>query len=156
MGGGNGGGRMAIGGGGRSFGGGSGVMNRGNIGNPGVIGPGRGPGGIGAGRGPGLVGSNYAGYRPGYGGRRGYGGAGRGFGLGFATGALIGAAPYYYGSGYGYDDYAYADDGYDDGYVAAPAYGGDRDDAYCLQRFQSYDPRSGTYLGYDGLRHPCP
>ncbi|OCK55011.1 BA14K family protein [Bradyrhizobium sp. LMTR 3] len=29
-------------------------------------------------------------------------------------------------------------------------------DAYCSQRFKSYDPRSGTYLGYDGLRHPCP
>jgi hypothetical protein len=28
--------------------------------------------------------------------------------------------------------------------------------AYCLQRFESYDPASGTYLGYDGLRHPCP
>jgi hypothetical protein len=28
--------------------------------------------------------------------------------------------------------------------------------AYCSQRFRSYDPRSGTYLGYDGLRHPCP
>jgi uncharacterized protein (DUF3084 family) len=28
--------------------------------------------------------------------------------------------------------------------------------AYCMQRFQSYDPASGTYLGYDGLRHPCP
>ena len=27
---------------------------------------------------------------------------------------------------------------------------------YCMQRFKSYDPRSGTYLGYDGLRHPCP
>jgi hypothetical protein len=30
------------------------------------------------------------------------------------------------------------------------------DDAYCSQRFRSYDPASGTYLGYDGLRHPCP
>lgn len=29
-------------------------------------------------------------------------------------------------------------------------------DAYCSQRFKSYDPRSGTYLGYDGERHPCP
>jgi hypothetical protein len=29
-------------------------------------------------------------------------------------------------------------------------------DAYCSQRFKSYDPRSGTYLGYDGQRHPCP
>jgi BA14K-like protein len=28
--------------------------------------------------------------------------------------------------------------------------------AYCMQRFKSYDPRSGTYLGYDGYRHPCP
>jgi hypothetical protein len=28
--------------------------------------------------------------------------------------------------------------------------------AYCSQRFRSYDPRSGTYLGYDGYRHPCP
>lgn len=28
--------------------------------------------------------------------------------------------------------------------------------AYCMRRFRSYDPVSGTYLGYDGLRHPCP
>jgi hypothetical protein len=28
--------------------------------------------------------------------------------------------------------------------------------AYCMQRFKSYDPGSGTYLGYDGLRHSCP
>jgi hypothetical protein len=28
--------------------------------------------------------------------------------------------------------------------------------AYCMQRFRSYDPQSGTYLGFDGLRHPCP
>jgi hypothetical protein len=28
--------------------------------------------------------------------------------------------------------------------------------AYCSQRFRSYDPASGTYLGYDGFRHPCP
>jgi len=27
---------------------------------------------------------------------------------------------------------------------------------YCLQRYRSYDPGSGTYLGRDGLRHPCP
>ncbi len=27
---------------------------------------------------------------------------------------------------------------------------------YCARRFKSYDPGSGTYLGYDGLRHPCP
>ena len=28
--------------------------------------------------------------------------------------------------------------------------------AYCARRFKSYDPGNGTYLGYDGLRHPCP
>lgn len=27
---------------------------------------------------------------------------------------------------------------------------------YCAQRYRSYDPYSGTYLGYDGRRHPCP
>jgi len=28
--------------------------------------------------------------------------------------------------------------------------------AYCMRRFRSYDPGTGTYLGYDGVRHPCP
>ena len=28
--------------------------------------------------------------------------------------------------------------------------------AACAARFHSYDAASGTYLGYDGLRHPCP
>ena len=90
-----------------------------------------------------------------------HGGRGIGLGLGLATGAIVGsalAAPYYYGGGgYGYGPYAY-DEGYDGAYAAAPAYssGDDRDDAYCAQRFKSYDPGSGTYLGYDGARHPCP
>jgi hypothetical protein len=38
---------------------------------------------------------------------------------------------------------------------AAPVYGSNTA-AYCAQRYRSYDPASGTYLGYDGLRHPCP
>jgi hypothetical protein len=29
-------------------------------------------------------------------------------------------------------------------------------DGYCSQRYKSYDPASGTYLGYDGRRHSCP
>jgi hypothetical protein len=69
------------------------------------------------------------------------------YGGGFAAGAIIGgllAAPYYgipfYGPGPGY-------------YYGPPA--GD-DVGYCMQRFKSYDPGSGTYLGYDGYRHPCP
>jgi len=28
-------------------------------------------------------------------------------------------------------------------------------DAYCFSKYKSYDPRTGTYLGYDGYRHPC-
>jgi len=32
-------------------------------------------------------------------------------------------------------------------------YGGPQ--SYCARTYRSYDPRSGTYLGYDGLRHPC-
>ena len=38
--------------------------------------------------------------------------------------------------------------------VAVAPGGGDV--AYCQQRYKSYDPASGTYLGYDGQRHPCP
>jgi hypothetical protein len=28
--------------------------------------------------------------------------------------------------------------------------------AYCMRRFRSYDPESGTYVGKDGMRRPCP
>ena len=28
--------------------------------------------------------------------------------------------------------------------------------AACADRFRSYDPSTGTYLGYDGAEHPCP
>jgi hypothetical protein len=26
---------------------------------------------------------------------------------------------------------------------------------FCAQRYRSYDPASGTFLGYEGHRHPC-
>jgi hypothetical protein len=26
---------------------------------------------------------------------------------------------------------------------------------YCSRRYRSFDPASGTYLGYDGYRHDC-
>lgn len=29
-------------------------------------------------------------------------------------------------------------------------------DSYCAQRYRSYDPASGTFMGFDGRRHPCP
>jgi hypothetical protein len=70
-----------------------------------------------------------------------------------------------YNDPYNYsDDYAYNDPGYDgySDYNGYSGYGGDSgylvssggDPTYCAQRYQSYDPASGTYLGYDGLRHP--
>jgi BA14K-like protein len=93
------------------------------------------------------------------------GGYRRGFipGAGAVVGGAIAAAPYgYYGApGYyapGYYAPGYYDDQYyDDGpVVVAPAQGGDDAVAYCMQTYRSYDPRSGTYLGNDGYRHPCP
>lgn len=91
------------------------------------------------------------GYRGGYRGYgwRGYGYRGYGYrpwvgaGIGLATGLAIGsalAAPRYY---------------YDEPYAYRAPVAGDAV-AYCMQRFRSYDPASGTYLGYDGRRHPCP
>ena len=38
-------------------------------------------------------------------------------------------------------------------YGAAP-YSGDWY-AYCASKYRSFDPRTGTYLGYDGYRHVC-
>jgi hypothetical protein len=109
--------------------------------------------------------AGYGGWNGGYRHRR--GGA---FIPGAVAGAVIGGAlassyPYYgYGSDYydtGYYDTGYYDDPgfYGDAAVVAavPApVGGDDAVAYCMQTYQSYDPASGTYLGYDGLRHPCP
>lgn len=41
-------------------------------------------------------------------------------------------------------------------YAPAPVYGGGGDwHAYCASKYRSYDVASGTYLGYDGYRHPC-
>lgn len=30
------------------------------------------------------------------------------------------------------------------------------DIAYCQQRFRSYNPSTGMFLGFDGQYHPCP
>jgi hypothetical protein len=84
---------------------------------------------------------------------RGRRGRGWGYGAGFGTGLIIGGvygAPYYYPSGPYYPGPYY--------YRAPSYYGAPSSDAvaYCMQRFRSYDPRSGTYLGFDGFRHPCP
>jgi len=31
-----------------------------------------------------------------------------------------------------------------------------RNEAWCAQRYRSWDPYTHTYLGFDGLRHGCP
>jgi hypothetical protein len=35
-------------------------------------------------------------------------------------------------------------------------YGGYGDQAWCERHFRSYNPATGTYLGYDGAYHSCP
>jgi len=88
-------------------------------------------------------------------------GRGNGIGVGaaaLATGVIIGGAMQQ-NQGYDYpaDSYpVYSDQSptYDD---AGPQLVDDGNStAYCQQTYRSYDPASGTYLGYDGLRHPCP
>jgi hypothetical protein len=155
MGGGGGGGpRMGMGGGGAGPRMGAGVGGGPRMG----MGGGGGPRFQGGGGGGGPRFSGGGGPRYGGGGWRGrnYGGAVL---PGVVAGAVIGgalASPYYGYGGYGgygaYDD-SY---GYDDGPAVQIVPGGDDSEAYCVQRFRSYDPASGTYLGNDGLRHPCP
>ena len=89
-------------------------------------------------------------------------GYGRGYGIGvgaaaLAAGVIIGGAMQqnqgYYPAG-AYPVYSDQSPTYDD---AGPQVVNDGDStAYCQQTYRSYDPASGTYLGYDGLRHPCP
>jgi hypothetical protein len=94
---------------------------------------------------------------------------GGGFIPGAIAGAVIGGAvaasqgPYYSGYGYYNDSPYYAGTPYysapyDDGTTVVEAAPQSDDDAvaYCMQRYRSYDPESGTFLGNDGLRHPCP
>jgi BA14K-like protein len=40
--------------------------------------------------------------------------------------------------------------------MQAPAMQNQNAVAYCAQRFRTYNPASGTYMGNDGMRHPCP
>jgi hypothetical protein len=125
---------------------------------PGGGGGGR-PGG-GGGGGPHFSGGGGGGgYRGGGGYYRHGGGGGGAFLPGLAAGAIIGGAiaSQGYGPGYYAPGPTYYDNGYDDDAVAvAPAPGGDDAVAYCMQTYRSYDPRSGTYMGNDGYRHPCP
>jgi BA14K-like protein len=68
------------------------------------------------------------------------------YGAAAAAGA-IGAGAYY--GGYGHDPHQYYDYYRGQGSTAESANS-------CAARFRSYNPATGTYLGYDGLNHPCP
>ena len=59
--------------------------------------------------------------------------------------------PYYGGIGLGYGF------GYDDGldYYNDRYNGGGSHVQWCLNRYRSYNPRTNTYMGYDGYRHRC-
>ena len=156
-------------GGGHAVGGGG--YSAGNAGSPAGNGQnlGGGPQGYrpnngGGNRGGRQYGGNGGGYRQYGGGYRrhnGFGGAAIGAGVaGLAAGALIGGAIANQQPGYGYGyNYGYAPPPPAPAYVEEdvqpiPADGGSV--SYCEQRYRSYDPASGTYAGYDGLRHPCP
>lgn len=72
---------------------------------------------------------------------------------GLIVGGIIAShSRHYY---YGYPPYGYYAP-YPPPYAYYRPYPGGAGVAYCLRRFRSYDPVSMTYLGYDGLRHPCP
>jgi hypothetical protein len=90
----------------------------------------------------------------------GYGGYGVGVGVAaLATGALIGGAIASQNQGYYYGDQnypGYSDPGYGYSGAAPVVYNNGDSVAYCEQTFRSYDPASGSYLGYDGFRHACP
>ncbi|MCC8959733.1 BA14K family protein [Bradyrhizobium sp. Pear77] len=72
------------------------------------------------------------GYRGGYYGHR-HGGGGNGAAIigGLAAGAIIGGA-------------------------IAASQAKANNDAYCSQRFRTYDPASGTYIASGGVRRSCP
>jgi len=107
----------------------------------------------------------------------GRGGAAAGAIIGAGTGAIIGAEGQRRANGYYYYDngcYVQRPDGawiqVSPGYCnpgpapvyapapppPAPAYVAGDAAAYCAQRYRSYDPVSRTFMGYDGVRRPCP
>ena len=113
-----------------------------------VRGGGGGGGGLGGGGGHGGGGGGHMGGGGGHFGGGHFGGGHFGHGRGRI---VVRGGNRFFGfgdGGYGYDDYG----------PGAYAYGGGYDDAaaYCMSRFRTYDPSTGTYIGYDGRAHACP
>lgn len=106
---------------------------------------------------PGYGYSNYYNYAPGFGGY--YNGGYYNYAPGFG-----GYSDYYNYAPYGdyYADYSSGGPGFGDFYNYAPGYvlaaatpaGGTT--AWCEAHFRSFNPATGTYLGFDGMRHACP
>ena len=89
---------------------------------------------------------------------RGHGGGGVGLAAGLMTGLIIGgliAAPPYYEGPYPYYYPNRYPGYYAPRYVGPIGYGAPGWEAYCFSRYRSFDPISGTYLGYDGVRRYC-
>ena len=63
---------------------------------------------------------------------------------------------YYYGAATYYAPGYYGDQYSDGGPATGPSPLGDTGANDCAQAYSSYDPQSGTYIGDDGLAHPCP
>ena len=71
-------------------------------------------------------------------------------GFAFGAGLALGGYPYYdpyYDPGYYDPSYYYGD---------APVTAAPDAVSYCMQRFRTYDPSTGTYIGRGGVRLPCP
>jgi uncharacterized membrane protein len=64
------------------------------------------------------------------------------------SGGAIGGGTYNYSPGY--------NSGWSGQGFGGPTQASQSDTAACQARFRSFDPASGTYLGFDGARHPCP
>jgi hypothetical protein len=107
-------------------------------------------GGGGGGQGAGFARGSGAHFARGRGGLRGDGFRRSGFGSGLAAGAAVGAIVVGPGDGPGDDSYVNTGD---QGYALDQWPIGDAN--YCSQRYRSYDPVTGTYLGSDGQRHLC-
>ena len=78
--------------------------------------------------------------------------AARGAYYGVAAGTVGAAGLYSAGQYYG----SYSDPYNSYGYAPGSEVESNAGDAACALRYRSYSPSTGTYLGYDGLRHPCP